>query len=116
MPAHPSRWSLPPLGEPEETGGGNPFVLVGTIVAAKLTTIVVVLTVNRSSEVGAFVAATTWHWALVLAALLAAPLAFALRLRRVRARRGELLHGEWQIESSTGLPTAPNLPGRSQFG
>ncbi len=91
--------SLPPRPVADaEFAGHNPFLLVGTIVAAKLATIVVILAMGRSAEAGALVAATTWHWAIVLAALVAAPVAYAVRLRRVRARRAELLRAEWSVE------------------
>ncbi len=114
MLGHPRHLRPPPLAPAAAPEGGNPFVLVGTIVAAKVTTIVVVLAINWSSDTGALVAATTWHWTVVLAALVAVPVAFAVRLRRVRARRADLLRGEWQVGPSavepilTPAPAAPS--------
>ncbi len=108
-----------PVADPSESPAGNPFILVGTIVAAKVTTIVVVLAISRSSGAGILVAATTWHWAIVLAALVAAPVAFAVRLRRVRARRAELLRGEWQVEPVelvASSATPPAVPGPPRHG
>ncbi len=114
MLGHPRHLRPPPLVPAAAPEGGNPFVLVGSIVAAKVTTIVVVLAVNWSSDTGALVAATAWHWTIVLAALVAAPVAFAIRLRRVRARRADLLRGEWQVGPSAVEP-APTRTPRTPF-
>lgn len=73
------------------------WLLVGTIAAAKLVTIVVILWASRSTEAGALVAATTWPWLLPVAALVGGPLLFRLRLRRVRAKRARLLRAEWLL-------------------
>lgn len=89
-------------GEP----GGNPFLLVGTILAAKIATIAVILISQWSSDAAGLVAATTWHWTLVVAALVAAPVAFAVRLRRVRARRASLVRAEWLLDDP---PTASSV-------
>lgn len=75
--------------------GRNPFFLVGTIFGAKLATIVVVLAMEWSATAGMMVAATTWHWAIPIGALVAGPVAFALRLRRLRSRRDALRCAEW---------------------
>ena len=95
------------------TPEGNPFVLVGTIVVVKVATIAVVLAAARSAEAGVLVAATTWYWVVPLVGLAAVPVAFALRLRRVRARRAELLRGEWQVvpDAASLLEPMPTPPG-----
>ena len=96
--------------EPQALPGHNPALLVGTIVGAKLATIVVVLATEWSAGSGLMVAVTTWHWAFVVGALVAAPIAFAVRLRRVRARRATLLRAEWHvsaIEAPQPQPVAP---------
>ena len=89
-----------PLEDPPRPSGANPFLLVGTIVAAKVATIVVILAMEWSTGAGLLVAATTGHWVVVLAALVATPVAFAIRLRRVRSRRAALLRAEWALDDS----------------
>ena len=64
----------------------------------KIITIVVVILAARNAEAGTLFAVITWHWLVVLAALLAAPVLFRYRLRRVRARREALMRAEWMIE------------------
>lgn len=77
--------------------GGNPWLLVGTIVGAKLATIIVILAASWSMETGGFVLASQWHWLLMIGVLVAAPTTFAIRLRRVRAKREALRRSEWII-------------------
>lgn len=77
--------------------GSNPWLLVSTIVGAKLATVVVILVFSWSMETGGFVLATQWHWLPLIGALIAAPVAFAIRLRRARAKRESLRRSEWVI-------------------
>jgi hypothetical protein len=104
----------PPRRQPSEpprdgVPGGNPWLLVWTIVGAKAATVVAILAFSWSMETGGFVLATQWHWLPLLGALVAAPAVFALRLRRVRARREALRRSEWMLDP------AP-LPGRARPG
>ena len=77
------------------------WYLLGAIATAKLVTIGVVLGLAWSGETGLWAAATTWHWLVVAVALLAGPILFRLRLRRVRARREMLRRAEWMIEDGS---------------
>jgi len=95
-----ARWSR--SDESSRPAGQNPLLLVGTIVGAKVATIVVVLAMERSVGTGVMVAATTWHWFVVIGALVAAPVALTVRLRRVRSRRADLLRAEWYLDDSSG--------------
>lgn len=97
--SHPSERRTP-SSDPDSgdwVPGGNPWILVSTIIGAKLATIVVILAVSSSMETGGFVLATQWHWLLAIGALVAAPVAFAIRLRRARAKRDALRRSEWLI-------------------
>lgn len=87
--------------------GGNPWLLVWTIVAAKAATILAILAFSRSMETGGIVLVTQWHWVLLLGALLAAPVAYAIRLRRVRARRDALRRAEWFVADDHAVMPPP---------
>ncbi len=90
--------------------GGNPWILVGTIIGAKLATIVVIVAASWSMETGGFVLLTHWHWLPTIGALVAAPLAYAIRLRRVRAKRESLRRSEWlipELDLPAAVKTAP---------
>lgn len=92
-----------------ETGTSfGAWTLVWTLVVMKVVTIAVVTLAARRAEAGILFALITWHWLVVLAALLAAPLLFRYRLRRVRARRERLLRAEWMLdEVKVGVRTLP---------
>jgi hypothetical protein len=98
----PPGWSGPPPADLGSTGSPSAWLLVWTIVVLKLITLVVTVAVARSWDAGAIVALTSWLWVLVVAVLVAGPLLFRLRLRRVRARRAELLRGEWLVDEPDG--------------
>ncbi len=97
--SHPAerRPSTPNPDDGDWIPGGNPWVLVWTIVCAKLATIVVIIAFSRSMETGGFLLVTQWHWLPVIGALVAAPTAFAIRLRRARRKREALRRSEWVI-------------------
>jgi hypothetical protein len=83
------------------------WLLLGTIAAAKLGTVVVVLWLSHSLPALALVGATVWFWLPVAAALLAGPLLFRRRLRRVRARREALRRAEWMLDDPRPAPARP---------
>ena len=84
--------------------GGNPWILVGTVIGAKIATIVVIMAVSWNADTGGMVAATNWHWLPLIGALTAAPLGFWIRLRRVRARRDRLRRAEWMLDEAPAPP------------
>jgi hypothetical protein len=100
----PARPHPPPASREEY--GGSPLLLLGTIAAAKLATVLVVVWLSWSSEVGALIAATTWFWVPVGTVLLSGPILYRRRLRRVRAKRAALLRSEWTAEPPAPLPVA----------
>jgi hypothetical protein len=88
--------------------GGNPWILVGTLIGAKISTIIVIMALSWNTETGGIVALMNWHWLLTIAALLAGPLIFWIRLRRVRARRTALQRAEWMMDApGRRIPVTP---------
>jgi hypothetical protein len=96
--AYPPGWSSPAPADLGEAGSTGAWALIWTIVAVKAITLVVTFAVARSWDAGAIMAIMSWPWLLAIAALVAGPLLFRLRLRRVRARRLELLRSEWEVD------------------
>lgn len=86
-------------GDEGESGTSfGAWTLVWTLVTMKIATILVVVLAARRAEAGALFAVITWHWLVLLGALLAAPVLFRVRLRRVRARRAGLVRSEWMVD------------------
>ena len=95
-----SRWVREGSSSDAEGETGTSFgawALVWTLVTMKVLTILVVVLAARRAEAGTLFAVITWHWVVVLGALLAAPVLFRVRLRRVRSRRAELMREEWLL-------------------
>jgi hypothetical protein len=82
------------------------WLLVGTIAAAKVTTLAVIVWASGSRETLGLIVATLPPWLLAAGALLAGPLLFRLRLRRVRARRERLRRAEWMLPPAEHRPRA----------
>jgi hypothetical protein len=82
----------------EYDGGAAAWGFLWVLLAFKLATVGLIFYHMQTFETGVFLAATTWFWIPVIAALLAGPLLFRYRLRRVRARREQLRRAEWMIE------------------
>ena len=99
-----------------DAGSASVWLLLGTILAAKLATVLVVLWLAWSPEAGALVAATLWFWLPVAAALLAGPALFRWRLRRVRAKRAALVAAEWSVGEDGAAPAVPATRFGAGFG
>ena len=84
--------------------GGNPWILVGTVVGAKLATIVIIMALSWNAEAGGIVAAMNWHYLSVVGLLVAGPVGYWVRVRRVRARREQLRRAEWMIDDAPAPP------------
>ncbi|MFL5758780.1 MAG: hypothetical protein ACJ789_03525 [Thermomicrobiales bacterium] len=97
-PSHHSADYHAPADDEETTFSA--WVLVWTIVAAKVATLLLVLWAVHDFKTGVLLAATTWIWLLAIVALCAAPVLFRIRLRRVRRKREALKRAEWMIPSS----------------
>ncbi len=95
-----------PASDDEASGSFGAWTLVWTLVTMKIVTIVIVILAARQAEAGTLFALITWHWLVVLGALLAAPMIFRYRLRRVRSRRDSLVRAEWMVEGDVpaGVP------------
>jgi len=89
-------------GSPSEGMPRGVGLLVGTIAAAKLATLGIVVWASRTPETGVLIGVTLPPWLLAAAVLLAGPVLFRLRLRRVRARRAQLRRAEWLLPEPVG--------------
>lgn len=65
----------------------------------KLATVGLIFWQLSTFQTGVLLGATTWYWFPVMGAVVAAPVAFHLRLRRARAKRAELMRSEWMMTS-----------------
>ena len=77
--------------DPEEDDA-SPWPLIWAIVIAKIATLVVILIYAWGGEATALIGATMLPWVVVAVALLSAPVAWQIRLRRGRRRREDPLH------------------------
>ena len=93
------------LSEPEDEHF-SAWPLIISIALAKIVTLVVVLYFAWGGESAALIGATMLPWIVVAVGLLAAPVAWQVRLRRVRRRRKKLQDEEWMGESRI-LPIQP---------
>jgi len=84
--------------------GGNPWILVGTVVGAKIATIVIIMALSWNAEAGGIVAAMNWHYLAAVGVLVAGPVGYWMRLRRVRARREQLRRAEWMVDDAPAPP------------
>jgi hypothetical protein len=94
----PAGWSSPAPADLGQDGTPAAWLLVWTIVTVKAITLVVTIAIARSWDAGAVMALTTWPWLVAIGALVAGPLLFRYRLRRVRARRAALQRAEWHLD------------------
>lgn len=92
----------PTASSPSEGMPRGVWLLVGTIAAAKLATLGIVVWASRTPETGVLIGVTLPPWLLAAAVLLAGPVLFRLRLRRVRARRAQLRRAEWLLPEPVG--------------
>jgi hypothetical protein len=83
--------------DPEQEGEAAAWDFVWILVGFKLVTVVLIFYHLQTFETGVFLAATTWFWFPAIGAMVAGPLLFRWRLRRVRARREQLRRAEWML-------------------
>ena len=105
-----SRPNGPAPDVPPEVTPKNVWVLLGTIAGAKLGTLVVILWASHTLRSAVLIAVTIWPWFVIAGVLTAGPLLFRYRLRKVRARRKQLLRAEWTIEGSVDVVPATSSP------
>jgi hypothetical protein len=100
--------SEPPYPSQEiEESTFSAWLLVWTIIAAKAGTLLLVLWAAHDFETGIVLAASSWTWIPLVAAICASPILFRIRLRRVRAKREALKRAEWMVDPDT--PSVPRL-------
>jgi FtsH-binding integral membrane protein len=75
------------------------WTFLWVLLAFKIATVIAIIWASRSWEAGALVSATTWPFLIIPAVALAGPVIYRVRVRRVRARRAELLRSEWMLDS-----------------
>lgn len=93
---------------PDEEESFSAWPLVISIGLAKLTTLIVILYLAWGHESARLIGATLLPWLGVVTALLAAPAAWQIRLRRARRRREALMRAEFandQENTGTALPS-----------
>ncbi len=73
------------------------WAFLWVLFAFKLATVGLIFWHLSTFETGVVLGATTWYWFPVMGVLAAAPVALHLRLRKMRARRAELLRAEWMV-------------------
>lgn len=74
------------------------WVFLWTLFAFKIATGVAIFWMSRTWETGALLTATTFHFMIIPAVAVAGPVAFYVRLRRVRRRREQLRRAEWMLD------------------
>ena len=94
---HPQRSS----SEPDDDSGASAWAFIWVLFAFKLATVGLIFWQLKSFDTGVILGATTWYWFPVMGAMVAAPIALHLRLRKARARRAELLRSEWMVPDET---------------
>ena len=79
------------------------WTLIGTLVAFKVVTILMIVLMYPSAHTIVFMVLMNWFWVPILAVFLAAPALVWLRLLRGRTRRAKLLHEEWHVEDDWAI-------------
>ncbi|MFL5759852.1 MAG: hypothetical protein ACJ789_08935 [Thermomicrobiales bacterium] len=74
------------------------WTFLWVLLAFKIATVVAIIWASRSWEAGALVTATTWPFLIIPAVALAGPVLYRVRVRRVRARRTQLMRSEWMLD------------------
>ena len=67
------------------------------------TALVIWLVAARSAEASTILGATHWFWLILPIVAVVGPLAYQVRVRRVRRRRRALQRAEWLVSTTPGL-------------
>lgn len=100
----PDRSAPPPLLVAESDDlVGRPtrgvWMMIIMLLIVKIGGLIVVFAYDPSWLTALFAVVSTWLWAVVLALLLSGPATYALRIRRVRAKRAALQRSEWMVDT-----------------
>jgi hypothetical protein len=86
-----------PISHDDEDDTGSAWGFLWVLFAFKVVTVALIFWHLRTVQSGILIGATTWYWFPVFGIMLAGPLLFRYRLRRVRARREALRRAEWML-------------------
>lgn len=89
--------ATPVSHDDEDEGNGSAWGFLWVLFAFKIVTVGLIFWHLRTVQSGIIIGATIWYWFPLFGILLAGPLLFRYRLRRVRARREELRRAEWML-------------------
>ncbi len=89
--------------DPDQDGKAAAFAFLWILFAFKMATVVLIFYHLRTVETGLILTATTWYWLPLVGFMIAGPLLFRYRLRRVRAKRDELRRAEWMLDHEQGV-------------
>jgi hypothetical protein len=74
------------------------WTFLWVLLAFKVATIAAIIWASRSWEAGALVSATAWPFLIIPGVAVAGPVLYRVRVRRVRARREQLMRSEWMLD------------------
>ena len=94
--------TTPRTYEPENDASAA-WAVIWVLFAFKLITAGLIFYHMATPETGLLLGATTWYWFPLVGVLVAGPLLFRYRLRRVRAKREELRRQEWMLDPERGV-------------
>lgn len=100
----------PPSTPDTDTDDDGSFAVWGflwVLFAFKMATVGLIFYFHQTWETGAILGITTWYWFPPMALLLAGPVLFRVRLRRVRARREQLRRAEWLLTDDQPAEPTP---------
>lgn len=103
MPANESSAPPPLLIDESDDLFGRPsrgtWMMIGALLIAKIGGLIAIFMIDPSKMTALFAVISTWLWIVVLGILLAGPVGYWWRLRRVRARKEALQRSEWMVET-----------------
>src|SRR5262249_51630443 len=73
------------------------WTFVGMILAFKVVTSIIIFVMAPSAHTVLFLFLMQWYWLLVPIPMVAVPVLFWIRLRRVRKKRRQLILSEWAV-------------------
>src|SRR6476659_10196331 len=82
----------------EEDSKAAAWTFVGMILVFKVVTSIIIFIMAPSAHAFIFLLVMQWYWLLLPITLIAVPLMFWLRLRRVRKERRQLIPSEWAVD------------------
>jgi hypothetical protein len=82
----------------DEDGKAAFWTFTGMILAFKVITSIIIWIMAPSLHSAIFLFAMQWYWLLLPVPMIAVPMLFWWRLRRVKRRRRQLILSEWAVE------------------